>query len=373
MTLLLSGRCNLSCAYCYQNGRRTRARLPWEAARAALDLLLERGTPPLVVEFSGGEPLLEPDLFVRCLEYAEFRRPPGTTIRYVLTTNGTLLTREIQAFLARHHVVLQLSFDGLPPVQKLRGRGTFGRLEVTLDVLRADHGAYAGRFLRVQSVLAPGTIGHMAEGARYFMAKGVPVAFQPAVGLVGGWNETEPDLLEEQVSQIVRDGVRHWKARHAVPVLFLLGPAPEAGRGPGGGFLCGAGVGKGLCVDSGGHAWTCPLFASSLQKLPALASPVSGAADLGDVRDAGLWDRLSETRQRTRGLRALTRRRDKYSSYGACGRCEFLEECFVCPAAATHAPGNVDPDRIPDFHCAFNRATARARREFRALLARTIH
>jgi hypothetical protein len=139
--------------------------------------------------------------------------------------------------------------------------------------------------------------------------------------------------------------------------------------GPGGGFICGAGVGKGLCVDSNGHGWTCPLFASSLQRLPPLARPVSDAVDLGDARAPGLWERLSETRQRTRGLRALTRRRDKHSSYGTCRHCEFLEECFICPAAVTHAPGTVDPDRVPDFHCAFNRVTARARREFRALLA----
>ncbi len=371
---MLSGRCNLSCAYCYQNARTARARLPWDAARAALDLLLERGTPPLLVEFSGGEPLLEPDLLARCVEYVEARRPPDAGVQYVLTTNGTLLSADVLSFLDRHRVVLQLSFDGLPSVQKLRGRGTFQRLDSALDALLADHTAYAVRLLRVQSVFTPETLGHMAESARYFMAKNVPaVALQPALGMEGGWGEAERRVLEEQVSQIVEDGVRHWQIRHAVPVLFLLGPNPEAGRGPGGGFICGAGVGKGLCVDSGGHAWTCPLFASSLQDLPACSKAVSDAVDLGDARAPELWERLTETRQRTRGLRELTRRRDKYSSYGACRHCEFLEECFVCPAAATHLPGDADPDRVPDFHCAYSLATARARRQFRTMLAGTRH
>ncbi len=371
VTLLLSGRCNLNCAYCYQNGRRVRDTLPWDAARAALDLLLERGTPPLLLEFSGGEPLLEPDLLARCVEYAESHRRPGVTeIRAILTTNGTLLTPAIQDYLVAHGVFLQLSCDGPPPSQKLRGRGTSQRLAGRLDELESNHPDYLRRSVRIQAVSTLGTLPHLAAGVRFFLGRRVAdIAFQPVIGRNGEWNEAAFRVLEEQVGEIVAEAARHWAAHRAVPVAFLRGPGPEAGRGPGGGFICGAGVGKGLCVDSDGRTWTCPLFASSLQDLSPLALQISAAVDLGDVRSGDLWKRLSTTRKRTGPLRAMTNRPDKYSSYGACRDCEFLDECSLCPAAVAHAPGNGDPDRVPDFHCAFTRVTARARRDFRALLA----
>ena len=57
-------------------------------------------------------------------------------------------------------------------------------------------------------------------------------------------------------------------------------------------------------------------------------------------------------------------RRDRYSSYGQCRDCEFVEECLVCPVASANIPGNTDPRRVPDSGCAFNRIVGRYRRLF---------
>jgi MoaA/NifB/PqqE/SkfB family radical SAM enzyme len=347
--------------------------LPWDAARAALDLLLERGTPPLLLEFSGGEPLLEPDLLARYLEYAESPRPGVAEVRTILTTNGTLLSPSIQDFLEAHGVLLRLSCDGPPPSQQLRGRGTFQRLAGRLDELESNHPGYLQRSVRIQAVSTPGTLPHLAAGARFFLNRGIAdIAFQPVIGRNGDWNDAAFSVLEEQVGEIVAEAARHWAARRAVPVAFLRGPGPEAGHGPGGGFICGAGVGKGLCVDPDGRGWTYPLFASSLQDLSPLARQVSAAVDLGDVRSGGLWKRLSTTRQRTGPLTVMTNRHGRYSPYGACRDRACIDECSLCPAAVAHAPDNGDPDRVPAFICAFKRVTTTARRRFRALATKTV-
>lgn len=57
-------------------------------------------------------------------------------------------------------------------------------------------------------------------------------------------------------------------------------------------------------------------------------------------------------------------RRDRYSSYGRCRDCEFVDECLVCPVASANIPGNTDPRRVPDSGCAFNRIVAACRRRF---------
>lgn len=376
LTLLLTGRCNLACSYCYQDKDHVGGTLPWDAARAALDLLFAHGTPPLTLEFSGGEPLLETHLLKRCVEYVEKRSPIGkASVQCILTTNGTLLTPRRQDFLAEHGFVLQLSFDGVPPVQKFRGRGSFRRVEQHLEELCTNHPVYARSRVRVQAVLTRAGLPYLAESARYFMDKDVAgIVFQPAIGSNGGWSARDQAVLQEQMERIVELGTRYWTEHQKVPLALLHGLLPANTSGPGDGFLCGAGVGKGLCVDSTGRGWTCPLFAATLHELPLLARAVSRAVDVGDVRSPDAWKRLAATRLRTGRFGLLTKHEERYSTYGPCRNCEFEDECFVCPAAVSHAPDDMDPDRIPDFHCAFNRAAALARRKFRReALQRSAH
>lgn len=368
LTLLLSGRCNLRCTYCYQEARRGRARMTWACAQAALDFLLGSGSPPLTVEFSGGEPLLEPDLLRRCVGYIAERRASAREVHLVLTTNGLLLDPELLDLLAAHDVALHLSFDGVPAAQELRTAGTFSLLDGLLDKIRKAHPAYFRERTGIHVVVQPKTVGHLSQSARYFVEKGVgKVAFYPAAGPRGPWRPGDLRFLRAQTLQVAVDGIGHWEETGSVPVLFLRNTEEGTeSRNPAGPFICGAGYGKGLCVDTNGTAWTCPLFCASLQDLSPLAREVSDAVRLGDVRDPGLAARLSSLPERTASLPLLTRRAEKFSGHGVCGDCEFFADCVLCPAAISHQRGNGDPRRVPDFLCAFNRATLSARREFRS-------
>ena len=44
----------------------------------------------------------------------------------------------------------------------------------------------------------------------------------------------------------------------------------------------------------------------------------------------------------------------KYLSYRRCADCRFFAACVTCPASIGFAEGNSDPDRVPDYYCAFN-------------------
>ena len=337
--------------------------MPWAVAKAALDFVTAHGTPPLVVEFSGGEPLLETALLRRCIEYLGSRSPETSSPKIVLTTNGLLLDEGLVSFLSDHGVDLNISFDGPPEAQNVRARHTFERLDGLLKQIRSGHPAYWRDRVTICVVLVPKTVPMMAQIAAYFLGNGAgAVAFSTVIGAEDRWSRDQEASLMEQVAIIVRMVHENGVAPQTVPVLFLRDGPPSIPQG----FFCGAGYGKGLCVDTEGAVWTCPLFASSLQALPPLAREVSRATRLGHIGDKDLLGRLVSLPDRTAALPLLTGRGEKYSSHGRCMDCEFHEECFVCPAAVSHAPGETDPHRVPDFQCAFVRATSGARRAFQS-------
>lgn len=83
----LTRRCNLHCLHCYASAqdKESPGELSTQEGRGLIDDLAGYGVPVLL--FSGGEPLLHPDL----LELAHYAAQKG--IRPVLSTNGTLLSR----------------------------------------------------------------------------------------------------------------------------------------------------------------------------------------------------------------------------------------------------------------------------------------
>ncbi len=99
----LTRRCNLHCAHCYSDSfdREYEGELSTAEARGVIEDLAAFGAP--VILFSGGEPLLRPDLF----ELIGYAQEHG--IRAVLSTNGTLITGE----LAREMQGLGLSYVGV--------------------------------------------------------------------------------------------------------------------------------------------------------------------------------------------------------------------------------------------------------------------
>lgn len=84
-----TNRCNLACQHCYINAedREYGGELSTEEAKVFIDDLAGIKVPVLL--FSGGEPLVRPDLF----ELGGYARDKG--IRPVISTNGTLITPEI--------------------------------------------------------------------------------------------------------------------------------------------------------------------------------------------------------------------------------------------------------------------------------------
>jgi 12,18-didecarboxysiroheme deacetylase len=110
--------CNLKCLHCYAHavGRSEEKELTTEQALSMIDDLAEFGVP--VILFSGGEPLVRRDI-VRLGSYAV-----GKGMRAVISTNGTLITREKAKELKKVGLsYVGVSLDGMEKINdRFRGK-----------------------------------------------------------------------------------------------------------------------------------------------------------------------------------------------------------------------------------------------------------
>lgn len=133
VTFQVTDACNLACSYCYQINKHTN-RMSFETAKKFVDLLFSEseregsylyGTEGIVIEFIGGEPLLEIDLIEQICDYfmwkaITLKHKWATTSIFSMISNGVLYFEpKVQKFL-----------------QKCQGRISFG---ISLDGCKELH------------------------------------------------------------------------------------------------------------------------------------------------------------------------------------------------------------------------------------------
>lgn len=110
--------CNLSCIHCYSDSeaKSYEGELSTELAKKNIADIAQFQSPALL--FSGGEPLIRPDLF----ELVEYAREKG--LRSTLSTNGTLIDEETARKIKDSgFVYVGISLDGIGPINdKFRGK-----------------------------------------------------------------------------------------------------------------------------------------------------------------------------------------------------------------------------------------------------------
>ena len=123
-------RCNLRCVHCYAHSSDIAytGELNHEEGLRLIDDLAEFGAPVLL--FSGGEPLMRPDIF----DLIAYARSKG--MRAVLSTNGTLITAEVAARLKEFGLsYVGVSLDGLAETND-RFRGMKNAFDMALAGIR---------------------------------------------------------------------------------------------------------------------------------------------------------------------------------------------------------------------------------------------
>jgi uncharacterized protein len=292
MVLNVTNSCNLSCRYCYEYGEdRLEAFaapqiMDEETARRAVETLLaESGhNQKLQVTFFGGETLLNFKVIRPTVDYARRRAAEeGKFVDFSLTTNATLLTREVSQWLADNHIGVTVSIDGPREVQDAmrvfeKGLGSY---DVVAPRIRELLRIYRSRPIGARVTLTsktldvPGIFRHLVEDMGFHEVGFAPVT--SSTGLDYAIDGEGFDVLLDQFRSLGESYVEAALEGRYLGFSNLSDLLGEIHKGVAKAYPCGAGLGL-LGVAPGGEIGLCHRFAGS------------GDHDFGDVRtgvDAG--------------------------------------------------------------------------------------
>ncbi len=305
--------CNLRCRHCaviegYARGKP----LGKEVILRLIDELAEMGGVSLAL--SGGEALMRRDL-PELLDYAAGR------VRVVLSTNGTLISEEIAAQLARLEAAIEISVDGSCAEihDRLRGPGAFEATIKGIERLAAVGIAHEIRFATTLTKLNLGDLDAiigLAERLGVGLVRFSPV--QPIERADRFWEEVglTPDELRQAYRFLYLElGKRQVEIRGGFPGFALDFANSEQ--------WCA--LGKTLALDPEGNLYPCQLFQHPDYKV--------GNVSEMSLREATESPRLLET------LRAATSRRCMVE---ACKSCNWRNFCQgSCPGSVYWQKGTI--------------------------------
>ena len=142
LVLSLTGQCNFACRYCYA-AEHNKEMMSVETALAAVKMAassLPEGEK-FIIQFSGGEPLLNFKVLHAVVSYVQENKVPAVL---QIQTNGSLLSDQIAKYLFKNKVAIGVSLDGKPKVNdKLRltkdGKGATEQILHGLEVLKRNN------------------------------------------------------------------------------------------------------------------------------------------------------------------------------------------------------------------------------------------
>ena len=340
-SLIVTGECNFSCRYCYQE--KDGLSLGAAELEKALDFFWPRFGRECAVMFCGGEPLLRQDTIRRAVGSVSAKnRHLGKAISFSISTNGSLLNDDILAFFDRHRFSVLLSFDGFAQ-DKGRKKGTFRPVSEALESLRERRGIE----LLTNSVFMPETVSDLSASIRDIVSRGVRDV-QISFATEFPWRPGPLAELEAQLADLRRFLLARARRTGRVPVANFR-KSPEAGL-----FACPAGESR-MALAPDGRLWGCHLFYDFHHKTN---DPYSARYGFGPL-DSFMADPQRVT------ARVLPRYADLEMDFfhtprRFCGLCPEVHDCVICPVDAAFSSGIIG--RITTAGCRIRRIVRRQKR-----------
>lgn len=167
LILNVTENCNLRCSYCVYSGKHpfqrshSNVNMSFVIARKAVDFFLAHSqeTDGPCVSFYGGEPLLNIALIRQVIAYIK-QEQPKRDIHLQMTTNGTLLRRDILDYLVSKRIVLIVSLDGPKEIHDsgrvdVGGQGSFETIIQNLKDIKKKYPEYYNRDIGFVCTLDP--------------------------------------------------------------------------------------------------------------------------------------------------------------------------------------------------------------------------
>ena len=323
LTLHLTEECNLDCRYCFQ--KRRSQRLGFSTIRKVLESFQDAFEARSFIGFYGGEPLLEFDTIRRTVEYIQAHKTlRRKKLRYSVSTNGTLLNKEVLGFLNTHKFRVNLSHDGTAQETTRPSRMNSLMLE-NLDRLVRLRGIE----LDTNSVFVPVTVGEIYRSARFLLERGIQNC-NLSYSLINPWESKRLDQMRGEVQELRAFLLSHYRRHRTIPVVNFRS-RPSLGL-----FWCSAGQDR-LALAADGKLWGSRFFADFFADKSG--HPEFNNYCFGDIQEFA--DRPQNGYCPTYRNYGLLRQEAFSSEEKACRKCTRLLYCSVCPATAALSTGRV--------------------------------
>ena len=350
LTFQVTDKCNLACSYCYQQNKGTR-RMPFEVAKEAIDKILDGDesllgyinpddAPSILIEFIGGEPLLEIDLIDQITEYfksvAYLKRPLWAMNYFIsISTNGMLyFDPKVQKYLEKNkkHIGLSITLDGSKELHDacrltIDGKPTYDQVLKACMDYKAKHDCPGSKI-----TISPENVVYLFDAIKNILNLGYE-DINANVVYEEGWTIEHAKIYYEQLKKIT-DYVldNHYEENYIS--LFedrYFHPKDEDDLQN----WCG-GDGHILAVDPDGNLYPCLRYMKS---------------SLGEEREeyyiGNVYEGIGKCnicKDRIKCLKNITR---KSQSTEQCFTCPIAEGCSWCSAY------NYQINGTPDSRCTF--------------------
>ena len=173
LILILSEICNFACSYCYAQKAHCNDVIDFTAICKAVDTIISRSEKAVRITFiGGGEPLVTYNLIKKTVEYAEHRAIHyQKKVYFSLTTNASLISKEIAKWMKHHNFRVSVSFEILPSIQNLQrpllgGQGSYDIVETGINNLLRE-----GIIPRFRATITPSNVMLMNQMVTHVVEK----------------------------------------------------------------------------------------------------------------------------------------------------------------------------------------------------------
>ena len=362
VTFQVTDSCNLACTYCYQHNKSTR-RMSLETAKKFIDLLLTgmygfedyinpEISPAVIIEFIGGEPLLEIDLISQIVDYfidkcIKLDHPWLTKHMISMCSNGILYnTPKVQEFLERHKSRLSFSItlDGNKELHD--ACRVFPDGKPTYDIVSSAVNDWMSKGYQMGSkiTIAPENVPYIFNAIKHMIDMGYKEILANCV-FEPGWKSEHATIFYNRLKELSDYLIDNDMVDTIYISLFeehFFTPMEESDNQN----WCG-GNGVTLACDPDGRIYPCVRFMESS------LGPDIEAYNIGDVNSG-----IAKTKKESEHLRCLDCITRRSQSTDECFYCPIAHGCAWCTAFNYQDTGS--PDKRVTYICIMHKARAMA-------------
>lgn len=355
ITFVVTEACNLNCSYCYEC-HKTNNRMSKEVAKQAVDMLFDKEklngyydldrVKAVVLEFIGGEPLIEIELMDYIVEYFKFKAfelgsPWATNYMISFTSNGVLfLNDKVQKFLNRNkgRVSSSITIDGNKELHDScrvfhNGEGSYDIVEKSIKFAVSK-----GLLNQTKITLCPENVMYLNDALKNVWSLGIQAAFTNCV-YEEGWTTKDAKILYNQMIQLADYLLEDMNYKKYVCSLFdeNIGGELTSSRN-----WCG-GNGQMLAIGTDGKCFPCIRFMKySLSSPGRVEQPVGDIFNGLDKKEENPW------------LLELKKVDMESQSDDKCKKCSVASGCSLCTGYNYDKFGT--PNKRATFICEMHQA-----------------